>query len=137
MHKCKISVGLEQPGMDVGCTLFFCPEDVAKTFGTKICRKCVCLQKIYLFAPEGSTQDRSRSRPPPAPVASAAKRAKTGNLDQAEQEEQLREADEPREEEHPIQQADADRMAAERSSTSETLYCICLSLLLDALLSAQ
>lgn len=78
-------------------------------------------EKIYLFAPEGSTQDRSRSRPPPAPVASAAKRAKTGNLDQAEQEEQLREADEPREEEHPIQQADADRMAAERSSTSAAM----------------
>ena len=117
--------------------MFFCAEIVAETFGTKICRKCVCLQKIYLFAPEGSTQDRSRSRPPPAPVASPAKRAKTGNLDEGEQEEQLREADEPRKEEHQTQQADADEMAAERSSTSENLNCICMSLLLDALLSAQ
>ena len=91
---------------------------------TKICRDCVCLQKIYLFAPEGSSQDRSRSRPPPAPAASPAKRAKTGNLDEGEQEQQLKEADEPREEEDQTQEADADEMAAERSSTSENPNCI-------------
>ena len=117
--------------------MLFCAQDVAETSGTKICRKCVCLQKIYLFAPEGSTQDRSRSRPRPAPVASPAKRAKTGNLDEEEQEEQLREAYEPREEERQTQQADADEMAAQRSSTSESLNCICMSLLLDALLIAH
>ncbi len=129
--------GPERPEICLGCAMFFCAQDVAETSGTKICRKCVCLQKIYLFAPEGSTQDRSRSRPPPAPAASPAKRAKTGNLDEEAREEQLREANEPEEEERQTQQADADEMAAERSSTSRNLTCICMSLLLDVLLKAH
>lgn len=99
-------------------------QKILQRLWNKDLQKCVCLQKIYLFAPEGSTQDRSRSRPPPAPVTSPAKRAKTGNLDEEEQEEQLREADEPRREEHQTQQAEADEMAAERSSTSENLNCM-------------
>ncbi len=106
-----------------GYKMFICAEKVAETLETKVCRKCVCLQKIYLFAPEGSTQDRGRSCPPSASVASPAKRAKTGNLDEGEQEEQLRGAGEPRKEERQTQQADADEMAAERSSTSASLTC--------------
>ena len=57
-------------------------------------------QKIYLFAPEGSTQDRGRPRPPSAIIASPAKRAKTGNLDDAEKQEQHMEAEEQEEQEH-------------------------------------
>ncbi len=127
MHKSTVNVRLEKPDICLGRNMFCCTEDVAQTCETKTCRKCLCLQKIYLFAPEGSTQDRSRSRTPPAPAASPAKRAKTGNLDEGEQEEQLREADEPREEEPKTRQADADEMAAERSSTSRNLNCVCMS----------
>lgn len=57
-------------------------------------------QKIYLFAPEGSTQDRGRSRPPSAIIPSPAKRAKTGNLDDEEKQEQHMEAEEQEEQEH-------------------------------------
>ena len=70
-------------------------------------------------------------------MASPAKRAKTGNLDEGEQEEQLREADEFREEERQTQQADADEMAAERSSTSKNVHRICMSLMFHVLLSKQ
>ncbi len=75
------------------------------------------LQKIYLFAPEGSTQDRGRPRPPSASIASPAKRAKTGSLDDEEQQAQQIDADELEDEEQ--QATEAEDMAAERSSTSK------------------
>ena len=81
------------------------------------------LQKIYLFAPEGCSQDRGRPRPPPTSAGSPAKRAK---LDDEQEEEQQTVTEEIEQEQHQKpEDTEANDTAAERSSTSKPVVSLC------------
>ena len=76
------------------------------------------LQKIYLFATEGCSQDRGRPRPPSTSAGSPAKRAKLG--DDEQEEEQHTTTGESEEEQHQqTEGTEANETAAERSATSK------------------
>ena len=76
------------------------------------------LQKIYLFATEGCSQDRGRPRPSSTSAGSPAKRAKLD--DDEQEEEQHTTTGESEEEQHQqTEGTEADETAAERSATSK------------------